>query len=219
MRLREPVSISKMQQFRLCNFGCRKVVNIRSNYPSVVREGQPLLALFTSLKEEEMGNPYGHPKPQYEGLSQKEKQAAYNKACYEKHKEERQTYGREYSKEYREKNADTILPKKRNQWLLVNFQRTPEWYEETLVSQGGHCALCESTPEGRRFQVDHNHDCCPTDKTHRKTCGKCVRGLLCEACNTRLGYLEQLLNEATSVVPKWDTWLENAILYLKKYSG
>ena len=100
--------------------------------------------------------------------------------------------------------------------LMQRFKRTPQWYEDTLKEQGGHCALCPTVPNGRRLQVDHDHSCCPC-KTTRYTCGECVRGLLCIDCNARLGYLEELLKEATMVVPKWDTWLEDALLYLTKY--
>jgi hypothetical protein len=35
--------------------------------------------------------------------------------------------------------------------------------------------------------VDHNHECCPG----RKTCGKCVRSLLCSLHNARLGFYEK----------------------------
>jgi hypothetical protein len=134
------------------------------------------------------------------------------------------------TKKYREENPEKIRQTKRNQWLFHNFKRTPEWYEETLASQGGHCALCDSIPASdRRFQVDHDHNCCPTDKTHRKTCGKCVRGLLCEACNTELGSLERLMTEfplerrdqaeiylRNSVIK--DSWTYRALKYLKKHA-
>ncbi len=48
---------------------------------------------------------------------------------------------------------------------------TDDQYERLLAAQGGHCALCPSTPKTRRLAVDHDH----------KT-GK-VRGLLCHRCN------------------------------------
>lgn len=58
-------------------------------------------------------------------------------------------------------------------------------YRALLEAQGGGCAIC-SAPEagGRgRFHVDHDHSCCPGNKS----CGECVRGLLCHNCNTGIG--------------------------------
>jgi hypothetical protein len=174
-----------------------------------------------------MSRAEGNPKPQYADVPADKKTAAYSKACYEKNKEERQRQGRLQAAAYREKYPDRVRQTKRNQWLSQNFKRTSEWYEETLVSQGGHCALCEAVPsEGKRFQIDHDHSCCPTDKTHRKTCGKCIRGLLCEGCNTFLGHLERLMRDfinydnaevylRNSVVP--DSWTHKALQYLKSY--
>ena len=62
-----------------------------------------------------------------------------------------------------------------------------EDYRELLRRQDGRCAICKvATPTDirtSRFHVDHDHRCCPG----RTSCGKCVRGLLCHACNTALG--------------------------------
>jgi len=53
-----------------------------------------------------------------------------------------------------------------------------------LFHQNGKC------PCGRDLdtsQIDHNHACCPG----KTSCGKCVRGLLCNRCNLLLGMVEK----------------------------
>jgi hypothetical protein len=57
-------------------------------------------------------------------------------------------------------------------------------YDDMLTAQDGHCAICPTTPEqnGKALAVDHDHECCPG----RRSCGKCVRGLLCDRCNRQL---------------------------------
>ena len=99
--------------------------------------------------------------------------------------------------------------------LKQRFKRTPEWYEDTLVGQGGHCALCDAVPGDRRFHVDHNHDCCPCEGT-RYTCGNCVRSLLCDKCNTALGHLERFLKDALvfPMLGKNGSWTGRALRYL-----
>jgi hypothetical protein len=65
---------------------------------------------------------------------------------------------------------------------------TRKQYDDMLEAQGGCCAICGSTtPRGRHktFVVDHDHSCCPGDRS----CGACVRGLLCSTCNIAIGLL------------------------------
>ena len=173
---------------------------------------------YNPFAEDKMSRKEGNPKPEYFGMSKEDKTKAYWKKSYEKHKEKRRAEGREQAKKYRKENREEVLRKKAEQWLHDNFKRTVEWYNTTLLEQGGHCCLCDKLPSIRKFQVDHDHKCCPTDKTHRKTCGNCVRGLLCEGCNTTLGYLEDVLLQAHShPTAKQGTWLEKALAYLRKY--
>lgn len=74
----------------------------------------------------------------------------------------------------------------RNDVLKSRYGLTIEQYNQILISQGGKCAACPARPVdgGRRFHVDHDHACCPGSKT----CGLCVRGILCPSCNTTLGH-------------------------------
>jgi hypothetical protein len=85
----------------------------------------------------------------------------------------------------RQADARAYSMKMRDQQAELRFGITPEMYADMLARQGGRCAICEK-PNGFysvRLVIDHDHACCPG----KKTCGKCVRGLLCTACNLHLG--------------------------------
>ena len=71
---------------------------------------------------------------------------------------------------------------------LTVFRRysiTEQRYDEILAAQGGVCAICKKDCRRGSLSVDHDHTCCPGVKS----CGKCVRGLLCRTCNQALGNL------------------------------
>lgn len=68
-----------------------------------------------------------------------------------------------------------------------SYRITADVYTEMLANQGGTCAICRRPdPSGRALSVDHDHECCPEAA---KSCGKCVRGLLCWSCNVGIGHL------------------------------
>ncbi|KUN03186.1 hypothetical protein AQI95_24675 [Streptomyces yokosukanensis] len=69
--------------------------------------------------------------------------------------------------------------------LRRNYGISADHYDSMLAAQGGGCAICRVAPgEGTSLAVDHDHACCPGRK---KSCGECLRGLLCEDCNRVLG--------------------------------
>lgn len=74
----------------------------------------------------------------------------------------------------------------RNYRLQCVYGVTIDQYEAMFAAQRGKCGICKTADlDGRirHFHVDHDHACCPG----RKSCGRCVRGLLCPDCNLVLG--------------------------------
>lgn len=57
---------------------------------------------------------------------------------------------------------------------------------QMLLRQEYRCAILGEPITAETCKVDHDHGCCPG----KKTCGRCVRGLLCAGCNIKLGALE-----------------------------
>lgn len=115
-----------------------------------------------------------------------------------KRKEPAKLSKREYDKLRREQmkqslKAAEFANARRDAYLRRQYGISSEQYDALLESQGRRCAICqvhenESTILGgegtrRRFAVDHDHSCCPTSRS----CGECVRGILCHLCNVALG--------------------------------
>ena len=93
----------------------------------------------------------------------------------------------EYYATYSKKDGKS--ERDRDTYLIRTYGITTERYEELLEQQDRACALCRKSASEfkRRLAVDHDHTCCPTVA---KSCGECIRGLLCPACNTFLGKIE-----------------------------
>ena len=64
------------------------------------------------------------------------------------------------------------------------------------AQQNDRCAMCNNVFIDRRsIRVDHDHQCCQG----RKSCGKCIRGLLCHTCNIQIAIFDnpELFKKAT----------------------
>lgn len=73
----------------------------------------------------------------------------------------------------------------RDDRLKYLYGLQPGGYEQMLAEQDGACAGCHRALDDENLHVDHDHACCVL----KRSCGTCVRGLLCDDCNLVLGRL------------------------------
>jgi Recombination endonuclease VII len=79
--------------------------------------------------------------------------------------------------------------KSNRKYRITSYGITEAEFAQILAAQGSACGMChEPFEDGQLIHVDHDHDCC---KEKNRSCGKCVRGLLCHACNVALGHIER----------------------------
>jgi hypothetical protein len=90
-----------------------------------------------------------------------------------------------YRVDYRDANRERLRQQDREYKkrlsrpkVLSRYGLDEASYHALLSSQGGTCAICGGTPNGRwgRFCVDHDH----------RT--KSIRGILCNSCNGGLAF-------------------------------
>lgn len=137
------------------------------------------------------------------------KHAECQKRWYAKHKKEQDAYRAAWAQQDRRDNYERYRQRERG-YTLKKFGVTREWYDGQFKSQHGRCAICRR-PETeidkkygtvRVLSIDHNHACC----NGQNSCGKCVRGLLCRACNNALTRVEAIPG-----------WAQRACEYLAKF--
>lgn len=91
-----------------------------------------------------------------------------------------------YRKRHYEANRDKYIAKAKARTARVGrryekYGLTDAQWEELLSKFDGLCWICQVEPA---THVDHDHACCPA----ATTCGSCVRGALCNGCNSGLGF-------------------------------
>lgn len=119
--------------------------------------------------------------------------------------------GPDYHREYQRKHAEKIAARARVR-RLARYGMTESQYAEMFERQGGLCRICRrpedglnSTGKPRLLAIDHNHSCCPETS---RSCGKCIRGLICGRCNTVLG----MVGDSRSLLRKMITYLDEGEL-------
>ena len=94
---------------------------------------------------------------------------------------------------YRRANPHRESPESRKKsnrkYRISSYGLTQEQFDQMLEIQGHACGMChEPFEEGQLIHVDHDHACCPEKN---RSCGRCLRGLLCHGCNIALGHVER----------------------------
>ena len=100
-----------------------------------------------------------------------------------------------YDKEYRPKRMAKPETREKNykNYIKYNYSITLEKLIELWNKQEGKCPCCLvklphpkdwNTPKWE-ISIDHDHSCCGQKS---KSCGKCVRGILCRDCNLMIGH-------------------------------
>ena len=91
-------------------------------------------------------------------------------------------------------NDPVVVRARRDRRLMLMYGITLADFERLLRRQKHRCAICPRKASHfvvagrvrRSLNIDHNHACCPG----KKSCGKCIRGLLCVRCNRVVGAME-----------------------------
>jgi hypothetical protein len=102
------------------------------------------------------------------------------------------------------KENPEMFRKRRRKYAVKQYGISYNQYLNMLKNQNNLCAICKINFNdiSKNPYVDHDHSCC---NDSAKSCGSCVRGLLCNRCNTLLGMaLDDIM------------LLESAIKYLKE---
>lgn len=132
--------------------------------------------------------------------------------------EEKRQRHNAYMREYTRKNKEKLRAKNQAWYVRTRATRsiyerarahgiTLEQYNSLIEKQKGLCAACKQIPAPTKFcktgfNIDHDHACCPGPKS----CGKCIRGLLCSACNNGLGCFKDnptLLRQGATYLEEW----------------
>jgi hypothetical protein len=113
---------------------------------------------------------------------------AKSKMYYQQNKIKMQALGRAYYHKnrntcrlYQAKYQLTHLDEFTERQLKRRYNLTLNQYELMYIQQGKVYWICKahSNNDKTRLCVDHDHLCCPGEKS----CGRCVRGLICQSCN------------------------------------
>lgn len=96
-----------------------------------------------------------------------------------------------YRRDYYLRNRDRLLHAARlrrdDRRIWDRHGVTEEWYRNETANG---CAVCGAQ---KSLHIDHDHQHCPGIFG----CGECVRGILCRACNSAIGQMQDDVDRLT----------------------
>lgn len=104
---------------------------------------------------------------------------------------------------YREVNKELIKSRQKHASRKYMYRLDQAAFERLLEDQQYLCPGCAVDLRTTQIDVDHDHKCCPGPKS----CGKCVRGLLCHTCNVTLG----MVNDSFLVLRRLADYAESGV--------
>lgn len=73
---------------------------------------------------------------------------------------------------------------RRDKRMMIHYGLSAVQVDALIAKAEGRCPLCKK--QTTRWSVDHDHTCCPG----KKSCGDCVRGVICDLCNRGIGFFQ-----------------------------
>jgi hypothetical protein len=117
---------------------------------------------------------------------------------------------REYSRAHPHRESRESRQKSNRKYRISSYGLTQEQFDLILTAQNYACAMChEPFAAGQLIHVDHDHACC---RGKNRSCGECIRGLLCHTCNIALGHIERRYAMARAYLDSPPTRRQHAVL-------
>ncbi len=105
------------------------------------------------------------------------------------HDAENMARRRAYRRDHPHPESPESRRKSNRKYRISSYGLTREQFDSLLAAQQYACGMChEPFRDGQLIHVDHDHACC---WAKNRSCGKCIRGLLCHTCNIALGHIER----------------------------
>jgi len=96
---------------------------------------------------------------------------------------------RAYRRDHPHRESPESRRKSKRKYRITCYGLTQEQFYLLLDAQQQACGMChEPFAQGQLIHIDHDHACC---QAKGRSCGECIRGLLCHTCNIALGHIER----------------------------